>query len=101
MTARRGKSKEDLAREVAERDGISEGLICVYSTLEACSSFEVKGNRASQKLEVVRSAGKCLHYYFYLIDREFGFMHVRLVRCTGAGGDGGGNEGGGYRGEGD
>jgi hypothetical protein len=78
MTARRGKSKEDLAREIAERDGITEGLICVFSTLEACSSFGVKGNRASQKLEVVRSAGKCLHYYFYLIDREFGFMHVRL-----------------------
>ena len=32
MTAARGKSKEDLAREIARRDGISEGLICVFST---------------------------------------------------------------------
>jgi hypothetical protein len=78
MTKARGKSKEDLAREIARRDGISEGLICVFSTVENCMSFEVRGNRQTQKLEVVRAARKCLHYYFYLIDREFGFMHIRL-----------------------
>jgi hypothetical protein len=78
MTKARGKSKEDLAREIARRDGISEGLICVFSTVENCMSFEVRGNRQAQKLEVVRVARKCLHYYFYLIDREFGFMHIRL-----------------------
>jgi hypothetical protein len=78
MTAARGKSKEDLAREIARRDGINEGLICVFSTVENCMSFEVRGNRQTQKLEIVRAARKCLHYYFYLIDREFGFMHIRL-----------------------
>ena len=78
MTKARGKSKEDLARQIARRDGISEGLICVFSTVENCMSFSVKGNRQTEKLEVVRAARKCLHYYFYLIDREFGFMHIRL-----------------------
>jgi len=78
MTKARGKSKEDLAREIARREGIREGLICVFSTVENCMSFEVRGNRQTQKLEVVRAARKCLHYYFYLIDREFGFMHIRL-----------------------
>jgi hypothetical protein len=73
-----GKSKEDLAREIASRQGISEGLICVFSVLEPCMSFQVRGNRETQKLEVVRAQRKCLHFYFYLIDREFGFMHVRL-----------------------
>jgi hypothetical protein len=78
MTAARGKSKEDLAREIARRDGISEGLICVFSTVETCMSFEVRGNRQTEKLQVVRAARKCLHYYFYLIDGELGFMHIRL-----------------------
>jgi hypothetical protein len=78
MTASRGKSKEDLARQIAERDGVREGLICVLSTLETSSSFQVRGNRESKKLEVVRAWRKCLHYYFYLIDSEFGFMHIRL-----------------------
>jgi hypothetical protein len=78
MTKARGTSKEDLARAIAEEDGIREGLICVFSTVEPCRSFAVKGVRATEKLEVVRQDRKCLHYYFYYLDREFGFMHVRL-----------------------
>jgi len=73
-----GKSKEDLAREIACRQGIREGLICVFSVLEPCMSFRLRGNPETQKLEVVRAPRKCLHFYFYLLDPEFGFMHVRL-----------------------
>lgn len=78
MTKRSGRSKEDLAREIAERDGITEGLVCVLSTVEPCSSFGVRGNRAAHRLEVVRCRRKGLHLYLYLIDHEFGWMHVRL-----------------------
>lgn len=78
MTKKTGKSKEDYAREIAERDGVKEGLICVFSTLEMCRSFEVRGNRETHRLEIVRAKRKCLHLYFYYFDREFGFMHVRL-----------------------
>ena len=78
MTAARGKSKEALAQEIAAQDGVREGLICILSAVENCSSFEVRGNRRSQKLEVVRARRKCLYYYLYRMDREFGFMHVRL-----------------------
>jgi len=35
--------KEDLARQIAERDGITEGLICVFSGLEPCRTFVVGG----------------------------------------------------------
>ena len=73
-----GQSKEDLARSIAERDGVSEGLVCVFSVLEPCTSLGVQGNRQSQKLEVVRRRRKCLHFYFYILDPEFGFMHVRV-----------------------
>ena len=78
MTAAQGKSKEDLAREIARCEGIGEGLVCVFSTLEPCLSFQVIGNRQTKKLQVVKAARRCLQYYFYLIDREFGFMHIRL-----------------------
>jgi hypothetical protein len=46
--------------------------------LEPCRSFAVAPNRQTQRLEVVRRPRKCLHYYLYLIDPEFGWMHVRL-----------------------
>jgi len=78
MTAAGGTSKEEIARKIAERDGITGGLICMLSTLENCMSFQVRGNHESHKLEIVRSPRKCLHFYLYLMDPEFGFMHVRI-----------------------
>ena len=77
-TAARGQSKEDLAREIAEREGIREGLVVVFAAVEPCMSFNVRGNHETHRLEVVRAARKCLHFYFYIMDREFGLMHVRL-----------------------
>lgn len=77
-TARSGYSKEQLARGIARRDGVREGLICVLSVLETCSAFDVRGNPRTHRLEVVRRLRKCLHLYFYFLDPELGFMHVRL-----------------------
>ena len=77
-TAASGHSKEAQARAIAERDGLTDGLICVFAAVEPCSTFTVRGNHQTQRLEVVRENRKCLHFYFYYLDREFGFMHVRL-----------------------
>jgi hypothetical protein len=54
------------------------GLVCVLSVVEPCRSFGVTPNRQTRRLEVVRRRRKCLHYYLYRIDPEFGWMHVRL-----------------------
>ncbi len=77
-TTASGHSKEAQARALAERDGLTEGLICVFAAVEPCRIFTVRGNRQTQRLEVVQENRKCLHFYFYYLDREFGFMHVRL-----------------------
>jgi hypothetical protein len=77
-TKRAGQSKEELARSIAECDGITEGLVCVFSVLEPCRSFAIQSNREMRRLEVVQRQRKCLHFYFYFMDREFGLMHVRL-----------------------
>ena len=77
-THRSGGSKEAQAQRIAERDGVTSGLVCVFSVLEPCSSFAVAPNRMTHRLEVVRRKRKCLHFYLYLIDPEFGWMHVRL-----------------------
>lgn len=71
-------SKEDLARHIMEEDGITEGLICVFSCVEPCRTFKQFPNRKTGKVDLDCTDAKCLHLYFYLIDREFGFMHVRL-----------------------
>jgi hypothetical protein len=75
-THRSGTSKEARARAIAERDGVTEGLVCVLSVVEPCRSFGLTPNRQTRRLEV--RPRKCLHYYLYRIDPEFGWMPVRL-----------------------
>lgn len=71
-------SKEQVARKIAEQDGISEGLICVLSCVEPCQSFEVHHHRESGRLRVRCRPRQCLHYYHYFQDPKLGFMHVRF-----------------------
>lgn len=77
-TKSRGQSKEELARGIAERDGIVAGLICVLAAVEPCSSFSIFKNKQTHRLELVRRRRKCLHFYFYYLHPELGFCHVRL-----------------------
>ena len=72
------ESKEEVARQIMEQDQIKEGLICVLSCVEPCQTFGVRRDPAAKQLKVVLQERKCLHYYFYFLDREFGFMHIRL-----------------------
>jgi hypothetical protein len=78
LTAQGPQSKEDRAREIAQQDGVTTGLICVLAVVEPCWTFGVKGNPKTKKLEVRRQYRKCLHFYLYYLDAEFGFMHLRL-----------------------
>jgi len=71
-------SKESMAREIAARDGITSGLVCVFRVLESSSSFDVRGNWKTHRLELIRRRRRCLHYYAYMIDPRFGWMHVRI-----------------------
>lgn len=71
-------SKEDLARERAEKDGIREGLIAVFGCVEPCRTYFLRGNRDTRRLELKLQSGKCLHLYFYQKHPEVGFMHLRL-----------------------
>lgn len=71
-------SKEELARAIAQRDRIKEGRIVLFSTVEPCLSYTVRGNRAEKKLELVLETRKCTHLYHYFMHPDFGLMHVRV-----------------------
>ena len=72
------ESKEALARDWAERDGIHEGLIGVFRCVEPCWSYQVIRNREKKELELRGGPAKCLHLYFYFMDQVLGLMHLRL-----------------------
>jgi hypothetical protein len=73
-----GESKEELARGIAAREKIQQGLVCVLSCVEPCQTFQVYRNREKRKLELVSRVRKCLFVYQYWMDREFGFLNARL-----------------------
>ena len=73
-----GNPKEGIALEIAKRDGVTEGLICVLAAVEKCLTFSVRKNQKNGLLETYVRPSKCLHYYFYYLDPIFGFMHVRM-----------------------
>jgi hypothetical protein len=77
-TAHSGQSKEARAREIAKRDGITQGLICVFATVETCRSFKLGRDPEKHWFKLIPSWRLCLHYYFYYLDPEFGLMHVRV-----------------------
>src|SRR5687768_15888464 len=47
-THRSGTSKEARARAIAERDGVTQGLVCVLSVLEPCRSFAVVDRKSTR-----------------------------------------------------
>lgn len=71
-------SKEETALAIAKQQGRTQGLIAVLGCTEPCQSVQVRGNRQTKKLEVRIEPGKCLHYYHYYLDAEFGLRYTRL-----------------------
>jgi hypothetical protein len=70
--------KEEVAREIQQRDQVNKGLIAVLSCVEPCHTWFLRGNRVTRKLEIKLQWGKCIHLYFYWIHEELGFLHLRL-----------------------
>jgi hypothetical protein len=70
--------KEELARQLIQEHSIEHGLVAVFGCVESCRTYFVCGNRQTKKLELRLESGKCQHFYFYHLHREFGLMHLRL-----------------------
>jgi hypothetical protein len=75
---RSSQEKEKVAQAIATRDGVTEGLVCVLSCVEPCQSFAIRRD-GHGGFAFRPEPRKCMHLYFYYLDREFGLMHVRLA----------------------
>ena len=72
------QSKEEFVKQVLKKEPVKEGLICVLKCVELCHSYGIEKNKKKKQIDLVMKQRQCLHLYFYYLDREFGFMHVRL-----------------------
>ena len=70
--------KEAVVAKVLERRGDHPGLVHVISAMEACSAYKPWHDKATHKTYLRPDSGKCLHYYFYFMDRELGLVYLRV-----------------------
>ena len=70
--------KEAVVAKVLETRGDHPGLVHVISAMEACDAYQPWHDKQTHKTYVRPDSGKCLHYYFYFIDRELGLVYLRV-----------------------
>jgi hypothetical protein len=68
--------KEDLARPIAQRDAVQDGLVCVFSTLETCRTFRVAYGQGRPYLRP--DYRRCTVVYYYFLDADWGLVHVKV-----------------------
>jgi hypothetical protein len=66
------------AENIARRDQVKEGLVCVFSCVEPCLAYQVRPDRATKMISLQMRPRKCVHLYHYWMDKDFGLMHARL-----------------------
>jgi hypothetical protein len=71
-------SKEEVALRQAAQQNRTQGLIAVLGCVEPCRIVQVRGDRQTKLLEPRIESGKCLHYYHYYLDPDFGLRYTRL-----------------------
>ncbi len=71
-------SKEDLARQIAQRDRLDSGLVALFTAVEPCYSYTVRGDRVHKEIHLALELRKCTHLYHYYLHPDFGLCHVRV-----------------------
>ncbi len=77
--------KEDIVAKAIAKRGDRPGLAHVISAMEACGACEPWHDKESHKTFLRPDSGKCLRYYFYVIDEELGLIYVRVPTPASAG----------------
>ncbi len=70
--------KEARIKEIIAERGDHPGLVHIFSAMEACPSYRAWYDKPSGQTHLKYTPGKCLHYYFYFIDEQFGLCYVRV-----------------------
>lgn len=70
--------KEDRIRALVDQRGDHPGLVHIFAAMEPCMAFMPWHDKTSGRTTLRYKDGKCLHYYVYLIDPEFGLCYLRV-----------------------
>jgi hypothetical protein len=68
--------KKDRVQQLLAQRGGRPGPICILSAMEKCDTYRLCKKEKGWGLRP--DSGKCLHYYFYFLDPEWGLGFLRL-----------------------
>ena len=64
--------KEDFVEKKLEANPDKTGVVCILSVLENCLSYKATFNKETGRCSMKYDPGRCLTYYIYINDPEFG-----------------------------
>jgi hypothetical protein len=70
--------KDDRIQEIIRESGKTEGLIHIFSAMEVCNTYKPWHDKETGRTFFKPDKSKCLHYYFYFIDRVYGLCYLRV-----------------------
>jgi hypothetical protein len=70
--------KEARIKAIIKERGAHPGLVHIFSAMEPCQAYRPWHDKQSHKTYVKMTQGKCLHYYFYFIDPDYGLCYLRV-----------------------
>jgi hypothetical protein len=73
-----GIRKSDKIQEIIDKRGSHPGLVAILSVMEPCSTYKPWHDKGNGKTFLRPGDGKCLHYYFYFIDKQLGLCNLRV-----------------------
>jgi hypothetical protein len=73
-----GIRKSDKIQEIINKRGPHPGLVAILSAMEPCSTYKPWHDKGTGKTYLRRGDGKCVHYYFYFIDKQLGLCYLRV-----------------------
>ncbi|MBT4594503.1 MarR family transcriptional regulator [bacterium] len=70
--------KDDRVAKILAKRGNHPGLVHIFSAMETCFAFKPWHDKKSHKTFFKYDSGRCLHYYFYFIDEDYGLCYLRV-----------------------
>ena len=78
VTFEKGQRKDDVAHEYLARCAEDEGILFVGKAQEKASVFRTEKRRDAHGMTYIRSTAMPNHYYFYILDRDFGPLFIKF-----------------------
>jgi DNA-binding MarR family transcriptional regulator len=70
--------KDDIIKNIIKERGDHPGLVAILSAMESCQAYKPWHDKNTHQTYLRYTQGKCLHYYFYFIDKILGLCYLRV-----------------------